>query len=291
VDRTGKTVQVLAFAEAGPQNCPELSPDGRRVAMDRTIGGNRDVWIYELPRSIATRFTVEGVIDATPIWSPDGRSVLYRSNRTGINQLYIKPATGVGAEEHLKTSDLATGVGDWSPDGKTILFSLVDPAAGVDLWAVRLEGDRKPFPVVKTAFDERDPQFSPDGKSIAFVSYESGRAEVYIQAFPNAEGKLQVSSGGGTQPRWPRGGRELFYVAADGMMMAVPIGDTSAGQPIEAGTPVPLFRARVSTAGGGVLRQQYTVTADGKRFLINAISEEAAAAPITIIANWRGLKP
>ena len=291
VDRAGKTMQILTFAEHGPQNCPELSPDARRVAMDRTVGGNRDIWIYELTRSIATRFTVQGGIDATPIWSPDGKWILYRSNRAGTNQLYLKPAIGVGAEENLKTGDLSSGAGDWSPDGKTILFSVADPATGIDLWGLRLEGDRKPFPVVKTSFEERDPQFSPDGKWIAFASNESGRPEVYVQAFPAAEGKTQVSSSGGTQARWRRDGRELFYVASDGMLMAVPIGATRPGQPIEAGAPAPLFRARVSSAGGGLLRQQYTVSADGKQFLINAISEEAARAPITIIANWRGLKP
>jgi eukaryotic-like serine/threonine-protein kinase len=290
VDRAGKTVQKLALPESGSQNCPELSADGLRLAMDRTVAGNRDVWIFELARSIITRFTVETGIDATPIWSPDGKQVLFRSNRNGVNQLYVKPASGAGTEEHLKTSDLPSGGGDWSPDGKTILFSVVDPASGVDLWGVRLDGDRKPFPVVKTAFEERDPQFSPDGKWIAFASNESGRMEIYVQAFPHAAGKAQVSANGGTQVRWRRDGRELFYLAFDGMLMSVPIDPTAAGQPFNAGVPVALFPARVSTAGGGLLRQQYAVRADGQRFLVNAVSEQAANAPITIIANWPGLK-
>lgn len=141
-----------------------------------------------------------------------------------------------------------------------------------------------PFPVVQTVFEERDGQFSPDGKWIAYQSNESGRFDVYVQPFPGPGGKLPVSTNGGAQVRWRRDGKELFYIALDGRLMAVPIERTSNGQSLEPGTPVPLFATRVGGARN-FGRQQYVVSADG-RFLMITVTEEAPA-PITLILNWK----
>ena len=149
-----------------------------------------------------------------------------------------------------------------------------------------MDGDRKPFPVVQTNFDERDGQFSPDGKWIAYQSNESGRFEIYVQPFPGPGGKLQISTNGGAQVRWRRDGKELFYIALDDRLMAVPIRLASNGQTVEPGSPIPLFATRVGGALQTIFRQQYMVSPDGQRFLMNTITEEAAS-PITVILNWK----
>lgn len=145
----------------------------------------------------------------------------------------------------------------------------------------------KPFPVVHTNFDERDGQFSPDGKWIAYESNETGRYDVYLQPFPGPGVKLPVSVSGGAQVRWRRDGEELFYIALDGRLMAVPIQSSTSGQP-GVGTPVPLFPTRVGGAiAQGVTRQQYAVSPDGQRFLMNTVPEDETLPPITLILNWK----
>jgi hypothetical protein len=154
----------------------------------------------------------------------------------------------------------------------------------MDLWALPLEGTRKPFPVVQSRFNEDEGQFSPDGRWIAYRSNESGRDEVYVQAFPGPAGKRQMSTVGGSQPRWRRNGKELFYVAADTRLMSVPVALTPEGQTPSVGVPAPLFRTRL--VGVDQPKAQYAVAADGQRFLMNVIADEATISPITIVQNW-----
>jgi hypothetical protein len=172
---------------------------------------------------------------------------------------------------------------------------------GYDVWALPLEGDRpstasgrpepvegrKPFPVVQTRFNERDAQFSPDGKWIAYQSDESGRYEIYVQPFGVPGGKTQISTEGGAQVRWRRDGHELFYIGLDERLMAVPIRLDSTAMAVDAGTPVPLFQTRVGGSGGAIRSgpQQYAVSTDGQRFLMNAV--EQAAPPLTVVLNWK----
>ena len=166
-----------------------------------------------------------------------------------------------------------------------------DPKTGLDLWVLPLFGERKPFPFVNTNFEESLGQFSPDGRGVAYTSNESGRFEVYVQPFPGPGGKWQVSTGGGIAPRWRRSGKELFYIAPDGKLMAVPI--QAAGQTLEAGAPVALFQTRIVGGRAGIASQaqQYAVAPDGQRFLINIIADESTTSPITIVTNWaRALK-
>jgi Tol biopolymer transport system component len=149
-----------------------------------------------------------------------------------------------------------------------------------------MDGDRKPFPIVQTNFDERDAQFSPDGKWVAYQSNESGRFEIYIQPLAATSGKVQVSTNGGAQVRWRHDGKELFYVALDGKLTAVPITFSSNGQAAEAGKPVPLFATHIGGAVQSPLKHQYVVSPDGQRFLMSTVSEESTA-PITVILNWK----
>jgi WD40 repeat protein len=164
------------------------------------------------------------------------------------------------------------------------LYKQIDQSTGAtDLWALPTEGKRTPIEVAHTAFDERDGQFSPDGKSIAYESDESGRTEIYTQSFPERSRKTRISIDGGTQVRWRRDGRELFYIAPDGRLMSVVIDPAAATSGI--GTPVPLFKTQLAPIRS-ISRQQYVVSADGQRFLMSSI-EQPAVAPITLILNWK----
>src|SRR5215831_8924620 len=149
-----------------------------------------------------------------------------------------------------------------------------------------MDGDRKPFPVVRTNFDEDLAQFSPDGKWIAYQSNESDRSEIYVEPFPGPGDHPQVSTNGGAQVRWGRDGKELFYIALDGRLMAVPMRIASGAQTIEAGSPIPLFATHVGGALSDPFTVQYDVSPDGQRFLMNTIIEEAPS-PITVILNWK----
>jgi Tol biopolymer transport system component len=248
------------------------------------VNSNFDVWLLDLGRDVFSRFTFDAAVDLNPAWSPDGARIAFVSNRDGVYDLYQKSATGAGNEELLLATTESKDQVDWSPDGHFLLYRSLNPKAGYDIWALPLEGDRKPFPVVQTNFDERDGQFSPDGKWIAFQSDESGRFEIYVQPFPGPGGKLQVSAAGGAQVRWRRDGKELFYIAFDGRLMAVPIRQNA--QTMEPGAPAPLFATHVGGALQSPFMQQYVVSPDGQRFLMNTVKEEAAS-PITVILNWK----
>src|SRR5262249_36739050 len=160
--------------------------------------------------------------------------IVFHSNRKGAHDLYTKPATGPGSEELLLTSAQDKRPLDWSPDGRFLLYADTGPKGGVDILALPMDGDPKPFPVVQTNFDEDLAQFSPDGKWIAYQANESGRYEIYIQPFPDPGSHTQVSTNGGAQARWRSDGKELFYIALDGRLMAVPIRIASSSQTIEA---------------------------------------------------------
>ena len=184
-------------------------------------------------------------------------------------------------------SDQLKAPNDWSSDGRFLLFRSNDPQTGFDLWVLPLSGDKKPFPFLKTPFAEREGQFSPDGKWIAYQSDESGRFEIHVQPFPGPGGKFPISANGGAQPRWNKNGKEIFYVSLDSRMMATPVKLSPDGKSLETGTPVALFPVRI--AGGplpGRNKQQYAVSSDGQRFLVNLAVDEGAASPITLILNW-----
>jgi Tol biopolymer transport system component len=159
-------------------------------------------------------------------------------NRSGVYDLYVKSATDAGREDLLLATPQNKAPVDWSPDGRFLLYRSPGKTTGFDLWAFPFDGDQKPFPIVQTSFEERDGQFSPDGKWIAYQSNESGRVEIYVQPFPQGK-REQISTGGGAQVRWRTDGKELFYIALDGRLMAVPIRIDSARDALEAGVPAP----------------------------------------------------
>jgi len=285
-DRSGKDVGKAGDPVAAID--VSISPDGRSAVLGQFINQNIDVWLLELGRGVLSRFTFDSAVDTWPVWSPDSRRIAYESNRMGSYDIYEKPTIGPGSDELLVGSDAGRDKNptDWSRDGHFLLYTNIDPKTGEDIWAVPLEKDRTPRPLVQTKFDENLGQFSPDGKWIAYESNESGRYEIYVQPFPGPGGKVQVSKNGGAQVRWRRDGKELFYIAFDNQLMAVPIQFASTEQTINAGTPIPLFTTRVGGAVSSPNKQQYDVSLDGQRFLMNTIIDEAAA-PITVILNWQ----
>jgi eukaryotic-like serine/threonine-protein kinase len=284
LDRTGARIGTLATSDVWSH--PTLSPDGNQAVFDRpdptTLTG--DVWVANTKRGVTSRFTYDPANDGVSIWSPQGDRIVFNSVREGSRNLYWK-STGGGEEELLLKSRESKVPMDWSPDGRFILFNQGSEQQNTwDLWVLPLSGDRKPFPFVQGPFNEGHGQFSPDGRWIVYSSEESGIREIYARPFPAKAGtreKVQVTSGGGTQPRWRMDGRELFYLSQDSRLMAVPV---KPGTEFETGRSRPLFQVRGTRDFNDVF-YEYDVTPDGQRFLFN-LSREGTVSPITVVVNW-----
>jgi len=290
LDRTGKLLGNIGPQDESSFASPALASDGGRVAVGRIVQGNADVWLIDVGRAVMSRFTFEGGPDRQPIWSPDGNRIVFQSTRNGVLDLFEKPANGAADEQPLIVSPEPKNPLDWSSDGRVLLYASLDSKTQSDLWAVSLTGDRKPVPVVRTSFDDVQGQFSSDGRWLAYASNESGRYEIYVQAFPDPGGKWQVSTAGGVYPRWRRDGRELYYIDPDNRLTAVPILVTANARTVDAGAPVALFSTRLAVGAnifttGFNSRAQYAVAADG-RFLMDVQADDAVASPITVVLNW-----
>ena len=253
------------------------------MALDRTVQGNRDIWLLDLARGSVPRFTVNPAQDGLPVWSPDSKQIVYESKRAGPYDLYVKAVDGGGAERPLLESPNDKWPMDWSRDGSYILYYETLPKGGGDLRALEVTatgGGDDTIPVATTSFDESFGQFSPDGRWVAYQTTESGRPEVVVQRFPDPGTRHQVSIDGGTQPRWSRDGKELYFVNLDSRLVAVRLA-IAAGS-VEPAAASPLFQLRLS----GVPKHQYSVAADG-RFLVNEVVEDAASSLLTVVVNWR----
>ncbi len=194
------------------------------------------------------------------------------------------PSNGVGSDELIGGSEGDKFAHSWSPDGRFIVYYHYGIKAKKGLWIAPLFGDRKPFPFLQGEFYLWMPVFSPDGRWLAYNSPESGTWEVYVVPFPTPSTKLQVSTAGGSVPRWRRDSRELFYLALDNKLMAAELTETNGSLKISAVRP--LFQARAVQGGG-----PYDVSADGQHFLVNTVPEQVTSAPIMLVQNWTaGLK-
>ena len=220
-----------------------------------------------------------------PVWSPDGHRIVFTSNRRGPSEwaLYMKSADGTGNDELLVAK--ALGPNDWSPDGRFILYTIAGLKGDRDIMALPLEGDRTPVPVVATPFNETNGQFAPDGQWIAFQSNESGRPEIYVQPFRRPGQKVRISTEGGIQARWRGDGKELFYLAPDQRLMAVPIQLDAQRNVVDVGTPVALFTTALAGIPQNDSGRHYMVSRDGQRFLMDTLRE--VTLPITVVLNWK----
>jgi hypothetical protein len=239
---------------------------------------------------VPSRLTFTPNLDGFPIWSADGQGVLFTALRNGGYQMFERLPSG---EERLlfKKPELRIA-NDISPDGRVLLYTAQIPTTGVDLWTVPLASGSEAAPraVAHMPFDEMAGQFSPDGGWIAHQSNATGRLEIYVRRFPGPGSAQQVSLGGGSQPRWSRNGRELFYIAPDGRLMVVPIAIDLAAHTLEASAPRPLFQTHLATGANippaVASKAQYVVAPDG-RFLMNIAVEGAPAPPISVALDWR----
>jgi serine/threonine protein kinase len=285
-DRSGR--QLGSLAPASVYGHPALSPDGGSVVVETRSGDGATLDLYriDVARKISVRLT-SSAESASPVWAPDGKTIAFTSTRDQAagGDLYRRPA-GVGDDKLILSGPTTKYVCDWSPDGRSLLYYEFAEKTGRDLWVLPLTGERKPWPYVKSAFEEYGGQFSPDGEWVAYTSNETGQFEVYVQRFgsPTAAGeKIRISSQGGAQPRWRRDGRELFYLSPDMTVMAV---DIERGPALRSGIPHVLFRRPQPGIGFTNWGIDYAVSADGQRFLVNVADAASRATPITVILNW-----
>ncbi len=281
VDRAGKPLGTVG--PVGEYEYLRLSPDGKRAAVVRTDpqSRSRDIYVIDLARGASSRLTFDPGDDRFPVWSPDGNRIAWRAHRDVGFQIYQKLASGVGQEELLLKDDVSIPANSWSADGRFLLYTRIDLKTRHDLWTLPLAGDRQPALFLQTPFSESEGRFSPDGRWIAYTSDDQGRDEVYVQTFPASGGKWQVSTSGGQQPWWRSDGRELYYLSADGKLMAV---EVKPGGSFEAGAPRALFDLAPVRAIGG--SSSYAVTAAGDRFLFVTTREEAVSLQFTVVVNW-----
>jgi serine/threonine protein kinase len=297
MDRTGRTIGALG--EPGFYGSFELAPDETRVAVTLDSGTplNRDVWIMDSNSGVASRFTFDLANDTSPVWSPDGRQIIFTSTRGqgGTNDMYVKSVTGVSGERLLLTQQASQVPLDWSPDGRFVVYRQV--TVDTDLWMLPLTSKNgqpasgspdgletgKPFPFVEDPFPETDAAFSPDSHFVAFDASESNpgtrapsmeQRQVYVGPFPSTGTKFQISGAGGGNPRWRGDGRELFFLAPDGSMMAAAIDTTAA------------FRAAVPQRLFGVGADFFDVSKDGRRFLVR-VPQGFEPTPLTVVVNWQ----
>ena len=294
-DRAGTLVRTIS--ETGNYWTPRVSPDGKLVAAEviDATSSNRDIWTFDAAGADPpVRRSFDPGEDWTPVFSPDGKRLAWGAYRKGTWAFYEKSLAG-GEEERLIARWAPPGsapapeggtfaapgskfLTSWSPDGKLIAFNGSAADSQDDMWVLSV-ADGAAREILKTPAAERDTVFSPDGHWIAYMSGESGRPEVYVRAFPMAGGRWQVSTAGGSGPHWSRDGSELFYLAAGGSLMAVPV---KAAASFEKGTPRELFRVGVRRTN----IPQYDAFPDGRTFILNAVVTEKASTPLTLVQNW-----
>ena len=287
LDRGGKQLSAVG-APVNTTGSVALSPDEKRMVSVRRVGRTWDLWITELERGNESRFTF-GFRNEAPVWSPDGNYVAFYSDRGGNLDLYRKAANQAGQDELLWRSGFLKAPTDWCCGGRFIIFVQVSPGTKTDVFALPLNVDKQPIPLLQSEFNEIDGTVSPDGRWLAYASDESGRFEVYVQPFGPASskpssGKWPISISGGRDPHWRGDGRELFYIAPNRKLMAVTV--KTDGDGFVRGTPQPLFEGRVPVENNDNYSNRYAVSADGKRFLLALDPETSSEAPLHVTVNW-----
>ncbi len=277
-DREGKQTGVIdAPMKVRIGADPNISPDGKRVVLKR----EQNLWVMDLEKGTGLRITP--TFAQSPVWSPDGSRIVYSAG-PGMT---VKAANGIGDEELLLSG--ANFPSAWSPDGRFIIYEHRGVKTRFDMWVFPMFGDRKEYPLSNSQFDEQTPQFSPDGRWLAYSSDDTGNYEIYVQSF-SADGKLgsdkkRISTSGGKFPIWRHDRSELFYIAADGSVMASSV-KTDGGE-FQFSAPKALFKTHMLSLIFNF--HEFDVSPDGQRFLIGTRIGEPTAAPPTVILNWTAL--
>jgi eukaryotic-like serine/threonine-protein kinase len=288
VHRNGERLRLWEEPEA--QNWPRLSPDGRRLARQRVdpLRNNPDIWVEDLERGTKVRVTTAVEPDIQPVWSADGRHLAYVSGhlpgRPGRRTLHVAAADGTGITRNLSCPAEYCEPADWSRDGRALLVNVRD-ARGWDVWTVSIQEGGGARPLLAGAYSERDARFSPDGRHVAYVSEESGRPEVSVQALSGPPRRFAISSDGGNQPVWRRDGAELFFVDPQGNLRSVSVQWAGDGTPTF-GLPT---RLSVPPVGFGHWGTQYDVSPDGRRIYFLRENEDQAPREIHVVMGWPAL--
>jgi len=288
IDREGKPLGILG-APARYAN-PRLSPSGMRVAadIDDPESSNTDIWVFGLNHQAPLRFTFDPAQDEAPLWSHDGKRILWLSDRGGKTRLYVKDSNAATIQESPTLQvgvelSFASAPSDWAPDGRSLLYTDLQEGDALHLWVLPTNVDRKPYRFLPGASADIEGQFSPDGHWIAYASNESGRWEVYVAPFPGPGGRYQVSTDGGQQPRWRRDGRELFFLSRDRKVM---VASVKMGSTLDFNAPMPLFQTLAHEPITAEEFFTYDVSADGQKFLVNTNAESVGLRPLDIVLNW-----
>jgi serine/threonine-protein kinase len=273
----------------------KLSPDGTRVAVGiRDQQG--DIWVGSLSRQTLTRLSFDPTLDQAPIWTPDGRRIIWSSQRDGgVPSLFIQSADGTGTAEQLLATGAPLFPTSISPDGARLVFWENNCASGQDLLFTELQPPaggkgRVAHPLIRSPAIEMLAEISPDGRWLAYESNESGQQEIYVRPFPDVDrGRWQISTSGGTRPAWAASGRELFYIPLDGLLTAVPFRTTDSS--FDAGTPAAVWKTAYypGFTGLGLDLRGYDVSRDGQRFLVlkeTAAANQAAQVTMIVVLNW-----
>ncbi len=273
-DRSGKRLGEAGPAE--PWTNFALSPDDAAVALIRSEPSRlNSLWQLNLAQGTTTRVVTD--TDSTnffPVWSPDGEQLAFASARNSALNLFLKRTNGNAPEERLLETRFQTYPLSWSPDGKFLIYAMGDPQTRTDIWALPLTGERKPQPLLQTKSDERGAKVSPDGNWLAYVSDETGVAEVYVTTFPQPGRAWRISKSGGNNPAWRADGKELFYLSGKQLMAA---SVNNGGAEFQASAPHSLFEIEGTN---------YAPSKDGQRFLTSVVTEPAHTPPINVALSW-----
>ena len=275
-DRAGK--EMSKSGEPGRYSDLELSPDGQRLAVSvrDTTGVKSDLWIFDIARNFRSRFTSDPLDELGPRWTPDGRNIAYQVSTKGI---FLKPSGSSATERRLLENTHTEYPDSWMPDQHSPAVRGERSENVVDLWVLPLAEGSKPYPFIQAPLRQEYGRISPDGRWVAYRSTESGRDEIYVVPFPGPGDKVQLSTSGGSYPRWRRDGKEIFYINTDNKMMAASV--DGSGSQFKVGVEAPLFEVRLFRGDW-----PYDVTGDGQRFVVNTRIEQSTSLPLTVVVNW-----